>query len=50
MITSMLNVRIIELIKAWFICVKGIIEKYSIAKEDIYNMDETGFQMCDFNC
>ena len=33
------------LIKAWFICVKETIEKYGIAKEDIYNMDETGFQM-----
>ena len=26
-------------------CVKETIEKYGIAKEDIYNMDETGFQM-----
>ena len=34
-----------ELIKAWFKCVKGIIEEYGIVKEDIYNMDETGFQM-----
>ena len=39
-----------ELIKAWFKCVKETIEKYGIAKEDIYNMDETGFQMGDFNC
>ena len=28
-----------------YIYVKEIIEKYGIAKEDIYSMDETGFQM-----
>ena len=32
-----------KLIKAWFICVKKTIKKYGIIKEDIYNMDETGF-------
>ena len=34
-----------RLIKAWFAQVQEIIEKYGILTEDIYNMDETGFQM-----
>ena len=34
-----------ELIKAWFMRVRETIKKYGIVKEDIYNMDETGFQM-----
>ena len=34
-----------ELIKAWFMCVKETIEKYGIVKGDIYNIDETGFQI-----
>ena len=34
-----------ELIKAWFRCVEKTIQQYGIAEEDIYNMDETGFQM-----
>ena len=34
-----------ELIKSWFMCVREVIEKYGILEEDIYNMDETGFQM-----
>lgn len=34
-----------KLIKAWFTQVQETIEKYGILMEDIYNMDETGFQM-----
>ena len=34
-----------KLIKAWFARVQETIEKYEIMKENIYNMDETGFQM-----
>jgi len=34
-----------KLIKAWFTRVRETIEKYGILMEDIYNMDETGFQM-----
>ena len=34
-----------QLIKDWFKRVKETIEKYGIVPEDIYNMDETGFQM-----
>ena len=33
------------LIKSWFTCVQETIQKYGILMEDIYNMDETGFQM-----
>ena len=34
-----------KLIKAWFAQVQETIEKYGIISKDIYNMDETGFQM-----
>ena len=34
-----------ELIKNWFTCVQETIQKYGILEQDIYNMDETGFQM-----
>lgn len=34
-----------ELIKGWFTLVRNTIEKYGIHEQDIYNMDETGFQM-----
>ena len=34
-----------KLIKAWFARVQETIEKYGIISKDIYNMDETGFQM-----
>ena len=34
-----------ELIKSWFKCVQETIQKYGISEQDIYNMDETGFQM-----
>ena len=34
-----------QLIKHWFIRVDEIIKKYKIMQEDIYNIDETGFQM-----
>ena len=34
-----------KLIKAWFARVQETIEKKGILMEDIYNMDETGFQM-----
>ena len=34
-----------QLIKDWFKKVKETIKKYGIVQEDIYNMDETGFQM-----
>ena len=33
------------LIKSWFARVQETIQKYGILMEDIYNMDETGFQM-----
>ena len=34
-----------KLIKAWFAQVQETIEKYGIISKDIYNMDETGFQI-----
>ena len=34
-----------ELIKNWLDCVKETIQKYGILEQDIYNMDESGFQM-----
>ena len=34
-----------ELIKGWFDRVQETIQKYDILEQDIYNMDETGFQM-----
>ena len=34
-----------ELVMGWYKCFYNAIEKYGIAKEDIYNIDETGFQM-----
>jgi hypothetical protein len=34
-----------EIIRAWFLLVQNTIAKYGIADEDIYNFDETGFQM-----
>ena len=34
-----------KLIQAWFTRVQETIQKYGILTEDIYNMDETGFQM-----
>ena len=34
-----------KLIKSWFTCVQKTIQEYGILAEDIYNMDETGFQM-----
>lgn len=34
-----------KLIQAWFARVQETIQKYGILAEDIYNMDETGFQM-----
>lgn len=34
-----------SLIQAWFERVKEIVQRYGILEEDIYNMDETGFQM-----
>jgi hypothetical protein len=33
------------LINEWFQRVEATIQEYSIATEDIYNFDETGFQM-----
>jgi hypothetical protein len=33
------------LIRSWFQLVRNTIEKYGILDEDIYNFDETGFQM-----
>ena len=33
----------LKLIKAWFTWVQEAIEKYGIMKENIYNIDETGF-------
>jgi Tc5 transposase DNA-binding domain len=32
-------------IRAWFLFVRNTIAKYRIADKDIYNFDETGFQM-----
>ena len=34
-----------EVLNAWFKRVQTTIEKYGILTEDIYNFDETGFQM-----
>ena len=34
-----------ELIKGWFNRVQEVILRYGIAEQDIYNIDETGFQM-----
>lgn len=34
-----------ELIMGWYKCFHDVIEKYGIVEQDIYNMDETGFQM-----
>ena len=34
-----------ELIKGWFTCVHETMQKYGIVEKDIYNIDETGFQM-----
>lgn len=34
-----------EVIREWFERVRSTIEKYSIAWEDVYNFDETGFRM-----
>lgn len=34
-----------KLIEGWFQQVQDTIQKYGILTEDIYNMDETGFQM-----
>jgi hypothetical protein len=34
-----------ELIQAWFIRIKATIDAYEIQPDDIYNFDETGFQM-----
>lgn len=34
-----------EVIRAWFRLVQNTIAKYGIVAEDIYNFDETGFQM-----
>ncbi|KAL1982496.1 hypothetical protein VTN96DRAFT_1287 [Rasamsonia emersonii] len=34
-----------ELIKGWFQRFHDTIQKYGIVEQDIYNMDETGFQM-----
>lgn len=34
-----------EVIRAWFLLVQNTIAKYGVVEEDIYNFDETGFQM-----
>jgi hypothetical protein len=34
-----------EVIQAWFKCVQTAISTYSIANEDIYNFNKTGFAM-----
>lgn len=34
-----------ELMQAWFVRIKTTIEAYGIQSDDIYNFDETGFQM-----
>src|SRR5450432_1894440 len=34
-----------QVIKVWFRLVKNIIAKYGIEEQDIYNFDETGFQI-----
>ena len=34
-----------ELIKSWFKCIQETIQKYGISEQDIYNIDETSFQM-----
>jgi hypothetical protein len=33
------------LIQGWFSVVRNLIAKYGILEEDIYNFDETGFQI-----
>ena len=33
------------IIRAWFALVRNMIAKYGILESDIYNFDETGFQM-----
>jgi hypothetical protein len=35
----------LKLISLWFKLVRDIIEKYGVTEEDIFNFDETGFQM-----
>ena len=35
----------VSIIRAWFDLVRNTIAKYGILEEDIYNFDETGFQM-----
>ena len=34
-----------EILRGWFDRVKATVEKYGILADDIYNFDETGFQM-----
>jgi hypothetical protein len=34
-----------EIIRGWFALVRNTIAKYGIQEADIYNFDETGFQM-----
>ena len=34
-----------KVIRAWFLLVRNTIAKYGIQNQDIYNFDETGFQM-----
>jgi len=34
-----------EIIRNWFNLIQNIIAKYGILEQDIYNCDETGFQM-----
>ncbi len=34
-----------DIIRSWFALVRNTIAKYSIQKADIYNFDETGFQI-----
>ena len=34
-----------EIIHGWFRLVQNTIQKYGILEDDIYNFDETGFQM-----
>lgn len=33
------------MVNAWFRLVRNVIDKYTIQERDIYNFDETGFQM-----
>ena len=35
----------LELLKVWFKSVNAVVAEYSINKDDIYNFDETGFQI-----